>query len=200
MKSQKEFFNNLASTWDEICKHDMVKVESILDLVEIKEGSNVLDVGTGTGVLIPSLCERVVKSGFIKAIDVAEKMIEVARQKNKYENVVFECYDVLDANGDDTRYDYVICYSMFPHFKSRKAEAVVKLAQKLKAGGKLTICHSQSRETINNLHKQVDEVVKEDNLPPMSILKEYFLDAGLKVLKEVDNEDMFVIIGCKEMS
>ncbi|MDU5082704.1 class I SAM-dependent methyltransferase [uncultured Tissierella sp.] len=197
MESQKDFFNRLANTWDEICNHDMIKVESILDLVEIKAGTHILDVGTGTGVLIPSLFQRVTQSGYIKAIDVAEKMIEVAQRKNKYENVIFECVDVLESKDDEGIYDHIICYSMFPHFKHRESEAITSLAQKLKAGGKLTICHSQSRESINNLHKGADETVKEDNLPPMAILRQYFLDAGLEVLKEVDNMDMFVIIGCK---
>lgn len=195
--SQKDFFNNMADTWDEICNHDMIKIEYILDLIDIKKGSHVLDVGTGTGVLIPSLFQRVTQSGCIKAIDLAEKMIEVAQRKNEYENVIFECIDVLEIKGNEDIYDHIICYSMFPHFKCRKAEAVSRMTEKLKVGGNFTICHSQSRESINNLHRGVDEVVKEDNLPPMEIMRQYFLDAGLKVIKEVDSTDMFVIIGCK---
>lgn len=198
MKNKIDFFNRAASTWDETCSHDMMKVECILDLIEIKAGSHVLDVGTGTGILIPYLYKRVTQSGRIKAIDVAEKMIEVARQKYIYDNVYFECEDVLDSNDDESSYDHVICYSMFPHFQSRKAEAVNRLTQKLKFGGKLTICHSQSREAINNIHKRGDQAIKEDYLPTMATMRQYFLDAGLKVLKEIDNEDMFVIIGYKQ--
>ncbi|SCY76216.1 class I SAM-dependent methyltransferase [Alkaliphilus peptidifermentans] len=194
MKSQKEFFNRVANSWDEMCNHDMKKVESILDLVGIQEGSRVLDVGTGTGVLIPSLSQRVTQLGGVKAIDVAEKMIEVAQQKNKYENVDFECGDVLETNGDEDCYDHIICYSMFPHFQ-RKEKAIEKLSQKLKVGGKLTICHSQSRKAINNLHKRADDSVKEDNLPAIEIVRQYYIGAGMNVIKEVDDEEMFVIIG-----
>lgn len=197
MKSQKEFFNSVANSWDEMCTHDMKKVEYILDLIEIQAGSHILDVGTGTGVLIPSLSQRVTESGHIKAMDVAEKMIEVAQKKNNYHNVVFECKDVLENKGDEECYDHIICYSMFPHFQ-HKEEAVKRLSEKLKIGGKLTICHSQSREAINNLHKSVDDTVKEDNLPTIEIIKQYFLEAGLKVVTEVDNEEMFVIVGCKQ--
>jgi len=197
MKSQKDFFNRVAKDWDKICKHDMNKVEFILNLIDISAGNNVLDVGTGTGVLIPSLYQKVTNSGHIKAIDVSEKMIEIAQQKNKYENIIFKCGDVLETNEDQNSYDHVICYSMFPHFQSRREEAIVKLSQKLKVGGKLTICHSQSREAINNLHKKADDTVKEDNLPKMEIIRGYFLEAGLKVVKEIDNKEMFVIIGLK---
>ena len=65
IKSQIDFFNSVASTWDETCKHDIDKVERILDLTGIKPGNHILDVGTGTGVLIPSLYKRVGESGRI---------------------------------------------------------------------------------------------------------------------------------------
>ncbi len=194
MKSAKDFFNGLASSWDEICQHDMDKVEFILNLVGIQQGSKVLDVGTGTGVLIPSLSRRTTSLGHIKAIDLAEKMIEIAQEKNKYDNVEFECGDVLESNGDQASYDHIICYSSFPHFQC-KATAIAKLSQKLKKGGKLTICHSQSREMINRLHQRSADPVKEDNLPAMEIIRQYYHRAGLKVLKEVDDQAMFVLIG-----
>lgn len=195
IKSQIDFFNSIANTWDEICKHDMAKVGMILDLAKIQEGNNILDVGTGTGILIPSLSQRVGESGSIKAVDMAENMVELAMKKNSYKNVLYECGDVLEMKLDKDYYDKIICYSMFPHFKSRKAEAIDILAQKLKDGGKLIICHSQSREAINNFHKNVNKAVKEDKLPTMEIMREYFKDAKLKVVNEVDNEEMFVIIG-----
>jgi len=196
MKLKKDFFNSVADSWDEMCNHDMKKVEYILDLVDIQAGSRILDVGTGTGVLIPSLYKRVTGSGKIKAVDMAEKMIEVARKKNSFENVVFECNDILKKENDEEYYDYIICYSMFPHFHC-KEEAVEKLSRKLKSGGKLTICHSQSREAINKLHKRVDDTVKEDNLPEMEKLEQYFSESGLEVVEQVDNEDMFVVIGSR---
>ncbi|WP_113673382.1 class I SAM-dependent methyltransferase [Vallitalea guaymasensis] len=198
MKLKKDFFNSVADSWDEMCNHDMKKVEYILDLVDIQAGSRILDVGTGTGILIPSLYKRVTGSGKIKAVDMAEKMIEVARKKNSFENVVFECKDILKKDNDEEYYDYIICYSMFPHFHC-KEEAVEKLSRKLKSGGKLTICHSQSREAINKLHKRVDDTVKEDNLPEMEKLEQYFSESGLEVVEQVDNEDMFVVIGSRQL-
>lgn len=196
MKSQKEFFNSVAKSWDEICKHDMNKVEYILDLVEIQEGHRILDVGTGTGILIPSLVQRVNQLGEVVAVDVAEKMIEIAREKNHFSNVIFECRDALEYKPDESSYDHIICYSMFPHFKNQE-QAIVKLSKKLKTNGKLIICHSESREAINDLHKNVNELVKQDHLPTPEVIKKYFLKAELNVIKIIDNQDMYVIIGCK---
>ncbi len=192
MNAQMEFFNRVAPSWDQRCHHDMGKVESILDLAGIEEGCRILDVGTGTGVLVPSLARRVAETGRVRAVDVAEKMIEVAADNHQYGNVEFECRDALAQ--EDAVYDHVICYSMFPHFQDKR-EAIEKLAGKVKSGGCLMICHSQSRQAINRLHRRVDKAVKNDDLPSMEILKGYFSDSGLSVREEIDDAEMFVIIG-----
>lgn len=196
MNAQMEFFNRVAPSWDQSCHHDMSKVESILDLAGIQKGSWILDVGTGTGVLVPSLARRVAETGRVRAVDVAEKMIEVAAGNHRYRNVEFECRDALAQ--EDAVYDHVICYSMFPHFQDKR-EAVEKLAGKVKSGGCLMICHSQSRMAINRLHRRVDQAVKNDDLPSMEVLKGYFVDSGLSVKAEVDDAEMFVIIGERQL-
>jgi 2-polyprenyl-3-methyl-5-hydroxy-6-metoxy-1,4-benzoquinol methylase len=197
MKPQKDYFNERAHTWDEKCPHDMRKVGDILDLLGIREGHRILDAGTGTGVLVPGLSARVSLSGHVKAVDLAEKMIDIARRKNIFLNVSFECTDALETGEGEALYDHIICYSMFPHFQE-KAEAVRNLAGKLKTGGKLAICHSQGRRAINLLHERSADTVTFDALPDMRTLKNYFLESGLAVDQEIDTEEMFVLTGCKE--
>ena len=46
-----------------------------------------------------------------------------------------ECLEILDTNEDNENYYQLICYSMLAYFKSKKAEAIDTLAQKLKRGG-----------------------------------------------------------------
>jgi len=193
---QKDFFNSLANSWDARCPHDMKKVEYILDLLGIREGNRILDVGTGTGVLVPGLSRRVADAGFVKAVDVAEKMIEIARSKHAFSNVGFHCADALEESDDDAQYDHIICYSMFPHFPDQ-IEAVKKLSAKLKTGGKLAICHSESRNAINALHARAASTVTSDKLPDMPTLRRFFADSGLKIAHEIDTEEMFVIAGQK---
>ncbi len=45
----------MADQWDEINKHNLIKAELMVGLLDIKHGDKVLDVGTGTGVLLPIL-------------------------------------------------------------------------------------------------------------------------------------------------
>ncbi|MGB9840769.1 class I SAM-dependent methyltransferase, partial [Thermovenabulum sp.] len=99
--TQKEFFNNLALEWDDKVKHDPFKLREIINLVNFSEGAAVLDVGCGTGVLVPYIIEKIGKSGRIVGLDIAEKMIEKAREKfsEKYfPNVNFVVGDIMEYN------------------------------------------------------------------------------------------------------
>lgn len=195
--NSKEFFNSMAEKWDKTVYHDENKIKRILEMVKLEEGSRILDVGTGTGVMVPFLLMSAGSGGRIIAVDMAEKMIEAAKSKFDYENVGYIVGDILQIEMQEDYFDCIMCYSIFPHFEDRKAEAVLKLASYLKKKGKMTICHSQSREAINNLHKEASETVKNDRLPSADVIKGYFEAAGLDTVVEVDSDEMFVLVGCK---
>ncbi len=112
----------------------------------------------------------------------------------EYPNVKFVVGDVLGEIFQNHSFDGIVCYSMFPHFEDKHI-AITTLAKMLKKNGKLVICHSQSRDAINNLHKDLDGPVREDRLPPMDVFKKMFSNAGLNISVEIDSEEMFVIIG-----
>ncbi|NLM46888.1 MAG: class I SAM-dependent methyltransferase [Firmicutes bacterium] len=192
----KDYFNEVAEQWDSLVTHDAGKIDAILDLVQIPAGGKVLDVGTGTGVMIPHLCSRIGPEGEITAVDEAVKMIAVAKRKYTYHNVRFIVGDVLEVPLPTAYFDCIMCYSMFPHFKNKKA-AVTKLAAYLKKGGSFVVAHSQSREDINNLHQNKGGPVKKDRLPPPDVFRNYFGAAGLEMSVEIDNDQMFVVIGRK---
>lgn len=197
--SHKEFFNNLAFEWDNKVKHDPLKLREIVNLVNFSEGAAVLDVGCGTGVLVPYIIEKIGKSGRIMGLDIAEKMIQRAREKfsgKDFPNVNFVVGDIMDYNFSDS-FDFIICYSSFPHFPD-KEQSIKKMASLLKPKGKLIICHSESREKINSLHRSLDKPVSSDILPTGQEVSDYMLSAGLKVEIVIDDDKKYVIIGVKE--
>lgn len=75
-----KYFDDIAQKWDEIVKHDYSKIDFVLDMLDMAEGDKVLDVGTGTGVLIPLLLKRVGDKGSITAIDISKEMLKVAKR------------------------------------------------------------------------------------------------------------------------
>lgn len=196
--NQREYFNSVADRWDIMCTHDTSRIEKILDLVKIPAGSRILDVGTGTGVLIPFLCSRTGKNGSITAIDYAERMVEIARGRHSFCNVRFIAGDVMNFSFEKGCFDIVICYSMFPHFADKKY-AVNRLAGLLSEGGRLAVCHSQSRQEINSIHRDAQSpAVSGDRLPDMAAIKDYFCDAGLTAVTQVDTDELFVAAAIKQ--
>ncbi|MBF0507320.1 MAG: class I SAM-dependent methyltransferase [Deltaproteobacteria bacterium] len=193
---QREFFDRMAETWDRVCQHDPGKIIEILDMVDLRPGDAILDVGTGTGILIPFLLPRIGPNGTITAIDLSENMIAVARQKCRSDAVEFMVGDVLTMPLPPASFDAVICYSVFPHFDD-KARAIARLDSYLKPGGELIVCHSQSRDAINQLHKSADAEVASDNLPDASEIVRYFVLTGIGPKSIIDDERMFVVVGKK---
>jgi len=181
----KDFFNEKAAVWDDMVFHDPKKVSFIINGLGLKPTDRVLDVGCGTGVLAPYLCD---KCGSVLAIDEAEKMIEIALKKHDYKNVRFEAVEFEKVSGI---YDIIIMYTMFPHFRD-KQKALTHAASLLKKGGSLTVAHSQSRRAINGIHES-----PECKLPTVQEFAILFENAGLKPEKATDNEDMFIVKGIK---
>ena len=186
----REFFNSLAYKWDDMCHHDDKKIRDILELADIKKDSKILDIGTGTGILISYLLEK--SPSKLVGVDMAENMIEVAKEKYKGKNVEFVVSDIMEFN--DHGYDYIVIYSAYPHFKD-KEKLFEHLSKLLNKDGKVIIAHSQSRDEINHVHSTSD-AVKEDVLLPVDenckIINKY-----LESNKTVDNEEIYYIEAIK---
>ena len=75
-EAEIEFFDKLAPSWDanEI-RSTPERVKSILAKLPLKSGMSILDLGTGTGVLVPYLSEIVGNEGSVTAVDLSEGML-----------------------------------------------------------------------------------------------------------------------------
>ena len=74
------YFNKRAGKWDENgCSGESRVQGAVLSLVDLKPGDSVLDLGCGTGVMIPFYLAA--QAGKIVAVDVSEKMVERAKEK-----------------------------------------------------------------------------------------------------------------------
>ena len=191
--SQVEFFNSIAEKWDSTINVDEKKINKLLSQISISNGDSILDVGTGTGVLIP-FYKELNRDGEITGVDISEGMLSVAKRKfGQLSNVRFE---VLDIENDsiEKKFDKIVLYSMFPHLNNR-VEAVKKLVNNnLKENGKLLIAHSDSREFLNNLHSNADERVSEDRLIDVNKQKEAFEKASLKVTKAYEDDEIYYLV------
>jgi demethylmenaquinone methyltransferase/2-methoxy-6-polyprenyl-1,4-benzoquinol methylase len=194
---QRSFFNEKASIWDEICVHDRQKVEYIVQKADIRGDERILDVGTGTGIMIPHYLKHLA-SGNIVAVDYSENMINMARSKFPEKDWPMLSYVVSDLYDlkYDAAFDIVVCYSCFPHFVDQTL-AVEILSKALKRGGRLVVAHSDSAKKINGVHMSGGVEISNDFLPSMATLKRIMADSGLTVGFERDDDAYFICIATK---
>jgi len=194
---QRDFFNEKAETWDEITFHDPDKLQYITELLGVHSDDRILDVGTGTGIMIP-FYERYLVDGRVVAVDYSEKMIEVARSKypeKEHPLVSFLVSDVYDLKYDG-EFDLVVCYSCFPHFVDQPL-AIRILSMALRRGGRLAVAHSDSAQKINGVHMNGGVEIENDFLPSMQQLTQMMRESGLIVMFERDDDSYFICLARK---
>ena len=147
-KSVVEYFSKLAPDWDANAKKDEDIINIILDKALVAEGKSVLDVGCGTGILIPDYLKRRVAS--VTGIDMTAPMAEIARNKFDTERVKIVCGDVEETDFEE-QFDCIVIYNAFTHFHDPE-RLISRLSSLLKPNGTLTVAHGMSREKINT-HK-----------------------------------------------
>ena len=187
----RTYFNQKAAIWDEtVAEKDEVKLELMVERLNIKPGSKMLDVGTGTGVFIPFLLSKVGHRGQIVALDVAEEMLRRARAKGF--NGVVACLnaDVANIPLPDETFDAVVCYSSFPHFQD-KPKALSEINRVLKSGGYLFICHTSSRDNINEIHSSIPEV-ENDLIPDADEMQIMLAKAGFINIRIEDYRENYL--------
>ncbi|MBM3137517.1 MAG: class I SAM-dependent methyltransferase [Chloroflexi bacterium] len=190
-KISRQFFNDQAEHWDETARNnDPVKLRALADRLMIPEQGWVLDVGTGTGVFLPYIKERVNHKSRLISIDFAFNMLEIAHTKNSTNSVDFVCSEIETLHISPNCFDVIICYSTFPHFHD-KPRALSNIFNLLKRDGWLYVCHTASRETINNIHRNILDF--EDHLIPERQEMEYLLTLiGFLNIEITDQPDSYL--------
>ena len=187
-----EFFDRCAPTWDAgMIKSDTI-IATILDNAEVAENMDILDVACGTGVMFPYYLQR--NAASVTGIDIAPEMAKIAAAK--YENdprVQVICGDV-EETAFDRKFDVIVVYNAFPHFPDPR-RLIKTLAGLLKEGGRLTIAHGASRETIDNHHQGAASKVS-NGLMSADSLKKLF-DPFLQVEIVISNDRMYQVSGVK---
>ena len=108
--------------------------------LELRRGDSVLDVGCGTGVNLPHLCEAVGPAGHVYGVDISPGMLRKARKlcdANHWRNVELSECDIADYRAprplDGVLFS--LTYNTLPHHRS----VLRKAWQQLRPGGRLVI-------------------------------------------------------------
>jgi len=195
--NHREYFNQLAGKWDRMTTEETrSRLPELIKDLKIKPGDAVLDVGGGTGILLPLLYEAAGNKSKIISLDIAEEMLKQAKNNSHPSNIHYVHADVTAIPLASETFDLVICYSCFPHFPD-KAKALAEMARVLRSNGRLVICHTASRHEINELHKSIGNVVGNDTIPDEATMRKMLSKSGLKPVEVRDEAHRYLAIAAK---
>ena len=197
--SRKAYFNEVAKTWDErFCTPQLASfLEELVPQFGLKLGQNILDVGTGTGVLIPHLIQAVGPSGSVTAIDYAEKMVQICEAKHGHlENVNVRLHDIEEDTIMSESFDAAVCFGLFPHLKKKKS-ALNNMNHALKPGGILAIVHALSSEEIKAHHATASSSVMNDTMPEEAEMRRLLKGTGFADIRIKDEHGCYFCASTK---
>ena len=134
-------FNEIAKKWDAHPRR-LLQAEKIFSAIEQKVKLNkqmqVLDIGTGTGLLLIHFISKV---KHITGIDNSEGMLNMLKEKAEKAKIYNIDYLFFDADKDslpENKFDLVVSSMTFHHIE--KVEDFLKeIYKSLKSGGKICI-------------------------------------------------------------
>ncbi|MFN8256478.1 MAG: class I SAM-dependent methyltransferase [Bacteroidales bacterium] len=147
MNKDEKFWNRIASKYDRIEQNDIAypifieKAKSFL-----KANDTIIDFGCGTGLICNKIAGNV---GFIQAIDISAKMIEISKNKaseHKIRNIEFERTTLFDEKLKEGSFDAVIAFNIF-HLLEEPHTYILRINRLLKPGGLIlsaTPCMSEA--------------------------------------------------------
>lgn len=195
---KKDFFNQLASTWDErfYTPEMRDRLPQLVSLFQLQKGAKILDVGAGTGGIIPYILEAIGPEGCIWAIDFAEKMVKIGRKKFRKESrVIFEVASVEDLPYKDRFFEQIVCFGAFPHFED-KGKALEEMNRVLKSQGALIIAHALSSAALRSHHQNCAPVSK-DFLPEEDEMRSLLERSGFQLQRLMDQPKGYLCEGVK---
>ncbi|KAF6257480.1 Flavokinase-domain-containing protein [Scenedesmus sp. NREL 46B-D3] len=159
--------------------------------------SRVLDVGSGTGCLIPHLQARGVQD--ILAVDVSAAMVQQLQQLHpapsscgNYAGVRTWLGDFMQVPAYMGPANAICMNAVFGNFVDLH-EALLKAALMLQPGGHLLISHAMGRAWHTQLHKERPEMVPNE-LPDKQQLQQLIEDLPFELVQCTDDPELYIAV------
>ena len=155
--------------------------EKITDLLQIKPGDKIADVGAGTGLFTRIFSERVGSKGQVYAIDISRNFVNnirkwaEAKQRKNIETIV---NSQTNTGLKNNSVDLVFICDTYHHFENPE-KMMQSVYQALKPGGRLFIIDFRKQKNISS-----DWVMKHVRADQSQVIKEVRA-AGFQYLREI---------------
>jgi SAM-dependent methyltransferase len=190
-RRQRELFDSIVHVFEPPLPEGVPeRLEKIVAAAGIGIGDFVLDVGTGTGILIPLIqgCEP----GRIYACDLSHKMLD--QLSKNYSGVQTIAADVSDLTLPDASIDVVFMNACYPNIAD-KAGAFANTSRMMKPAGRLVISHPLGKAFIDTLRKNSPFPL--DDFPAIAEADSLLAPFGFDIRTIVDEPELYLLIAVK---
>lgn len=199
---QKETWNKFSGGWKKWNDFTMNFLkpmgDAIIKSLEIKSNDVVLDIASGTGEPAFSIA-AIVKNGEVYATDLADQMLDVAREyadENEINNIEFKVADISDLPFKDNFFNKVSCRMGFMFFPDMQL-AANEMFRVCKTDGKFATsvwAAPENNEWVTAIMKVLSNNIEMPQPVPGApgmfrcakpgLIKDLFENAGFKNVKE----------------
>ena len=189
---QKKFFSKLMHVFDPpLPKGVPERLKRIVSFARVNKTDAVLDVGSGTGILVPLINEY--EPEIIYACDLSDAML--ARLKNRYPYAETIVSDIRNLFLPDKSLDVVFVNACYPNLVDKKG-VFANIGRMMKTGGRLVISHPMGKAFIGLLKEKSPFPL--DDFPEKSEAKILLNPYGFKITRFLDQARLYILIAVKQ--
>jgi len=195
---RRPYFNDLAADWDHLPEPPNAG-EKVSDFVRRSNASGaprILDVGCGTGILMPYLQDFYPGAGCFVELDLAECMLQINAAKYPGARIGRICADAENLPFMKSCFDLVLCFGVFPHFEN-KVLALEQMLNILRSGGIWCLGHLMGSRELNAFHSKLSGPVSGDSLPSIKVFAEMLHEMGMKDISTEEHSDWYFVRAVK---
>jgi ubiquinone/menaquinone biosynthesis C-methylase UbiE len=190
-EKQRQVFDELYYRFLEPLPQDVLDRMELIVAAAMVAGETVLDVGTGTGALIPFI--RKYHPRRVVACDLSGKMLEqVARLHPEVER--YQC-DVRDLRLPSASLDVVFMNAVFGNIAD-KVGAMKNTVRMLRPGGRVVISHPEGRAFVARIAQTAPFPL--EPFPSKEGFYTFLGSFGLTVTHYVDEEKLLLVVAIKD--
>lgn len=159
----KDGRDKIAKSLDNPNRDKSQKPEEIIELMHIKPGMTLADIGTGTGYMLPHLSHATGASGRVFGEDIAPDFLDRARARvatDQLHNVKLILGTTTDPKLPPHAVDIALVLDVYHHF-DYPAKMLANIGNALKPGGHLVIVDFYKKDRPDHIRLERDDVAKE---------------------------------------
>jgi len=197
LQNKRNFFDERASSWDVLYNPQILqRIHSIFNQYLNCLEPPLLDLGSGTGILIPEIKNRFSDKDFLVVeADISKTMLKEAVNHHQSDGVLYTQADGHNLPFKDKEFNSIVCFQVFPHFHD-KLRVMPELQRILKPHGYLVILHLMGHKELNAMHKTTGNAVKKDKIIPAEKLARQ-LSGFFSIEYIAEQMDLYLIIAKK---